>query len=170
MKDRTVERSRGCFNCLHFVTGEPAERRFHEKTGLSSSDLGLVAISNLSRNPGTRAKVDQWRRLGFSEYASLDRVLRNEIESLGKKYGMAPKVFQGIKLGEIGYCGVGAVEADFIGKAELCGNSSGQPCRWTGKSGFSASGSAAGRAGMPIDELRDVVDHDAKLRTRGDKK
>lgn len=170
--ERTVERSRSCNNCLHWVSGKDAEGRFLEKTGFTPGDMdiGLTTTLNVLSNPKHKGAIQSWILQGYTEQRAIEFVMRDEYGAIKKKLGLAPKVFLAIRQGLVGYCGVNAVEADFTDRAELCGDSSGQACRWSGKSGFSGAGSAAGRAGMPIDELRDVVDHDAKLRTRGDKK
>lgn len=170
--ERTIERSRSCNNCLHWVPGKEAEERFFQKTGYTPADMdvGMSTTLNMLSNPRLKGEVQSYILQGYTKERAIEFVMRDEYKGIREKLGLALKTFHGIKMGMVGYCGVNAVEADFIDRAELCGDSKGQPCRWTGKAGYSQAGSAAGRAGMPIDELRDVVDHDAKLRTRGDKK
>lgn len=150
------------------MVGAPAEERFVLLTGLRGDDLAAEAVGQLSGEPLIHKKVANLMKTGLTEHQALDKLLRSRYDELKERFGMAPDVLKAIRAGDVGYCAVGAVEADFLSRAELCGSSNGDHCKWVGVAGHSTAEKTP-LSDAPIDEVVDVLDHRAKQATRDGK-
>lgn len=163
--ERTISRSKYCGNCTHFVRGREAEERFTLLTGLQGGDLAWEAVQQLKGEPLINKRVADLMKTGLTEHQALDRLLQSKYKQLQDMHGMAPDVWKAIKDGDVGYCNVKALEADFATKAELCGDSNGKPCLWVGIPG-AAHVEKTPLSDAPIDEVRDVIDTAARHRPK----
>lgn len=171
--ERTVERKVACGTCKHWVIGDQAVKRFEMLQGIHPLQLANLQIEAahrmLQKQSEIHKKAGQLLRQGFTEDQAIAKLLHDECEALADRYGsLAITVAQKIVMGEAGICGIRACEADFICEGESCGNSFGVPCKWEARSGVTSEGAfdAPGLATVPLDEVRDVVDHKAKMRSR----
>ena len=153
-KDRTFERGRGCWNCLHWDNGENAKTNYRLRTDRTPllgriGDLGDVSSPDLSRELGNLV------RAGYTPQEGVEILIRER-----KMAAPRAAIFDRMAdQGAIGLCRGGGVDkndnpVDFVAFGYLCH-------KWNGRDGHSVA-----TAGKPLDKLPDELAEIAEGRAK----
>ena len=168
--ERTVERGRGCWNCIHFNNDELARQHYRTKTA------GERAVANAASLLPSFADDDVSHRQMAHEAAELVGKHKIPVEEavetvLAAKSRRDPRVAaaladarqqqarfhvfdRAVAVGGIGICIANKAPGDFVDCRYLCDH-------WTGRDGASVA-----TAGKPLDKLPEEVREDIEPKTR----
>lgn len=130
MKDRTIERGRGCWNCKSFENDKVSRQRWRE--------CRMRDVAYIRAHSG-----ELITKLGAMEDPT-------KLPDGDARYDTIRQMDQAVIAGAVGLCMIGKVPTDFVHHQYLCSS-------WTGKQGSSVATSGHKLDKLP-DELRDMVD------------
>jgi hypothetical protein len=160
--ERTIQRSRGCWNCTHFNNAELAKQHYKSRTMQEKMALRARHIPALERLADNDASVRDLAqktaglmKRGFSEQdaqriatADVQRELGQIVTQARREDARFQKFDQMMATGQIGICVTGHSPGDFIDCRYLCDH-------WD-----AAQGASVATEGQPLDKLPEEVRED----------